>query len=497
MGLIQSVSEGMVEILQHLPLIVFCVMTLVTASMFVRNRWYKLYYLILFTPKCEAYRYCSENEFKLCSTSYGTMQTSFKQINHKGMNIMTQFNYTNNKFCFDIRDSGCLGDENMLLVYSENITEAYRWCEPTWSGSSYTSPTTCSLKSNYTVRCLTHGKNESICFDVPVSHSNCTRGGCTELKSTATRYENYVRDYFCFQNISFNMIAEFENLSALICDGGSRKQYEFRRLSMSSNGWNIFNKFNNKSKISATGFSYPVHSVWKNGKRTKRGDSSLFSSLSLASLISFSTGVDGAVEIWNKIYKLESLIQKLEFIVKNISNNQRTIWKNVMIDQSTISQILNDLKSQGLKLENSEKKFNYSHLCVYKYDSIEFFGIIHNHSMGSHHHNCDDLSLVDASIDSIINETKRAHEETLNSLRKAQLKEYFMQLHWEYPCVFLMIFIIIFSKILEPRINKHYHYFKDGELKCPYPHYLNKKGVCSCGKEYPSVKLVVCNIEKY
>ncbi|QHX39754.1 glycoprotein precursor [SetPatVet virus 1] len=494
MGLIQSISEGMVEFFQHLPLIVFCVMSLITALLFVRGRWHKLYYLILFTPKCEAYTYCSQNEFNLCSTAYGTMQTSFKQISYKGMNIMTQFNNTNKKFCFDIRDSGCFGDDNMILVHSINVTEAHKWCEPAWTGSSYTSPSTCSLKSNFTYKCIQlTNRNTSICFDIPITHANCTRKGCTRTQGEAVRLANHVRDYFCFQNAPFNTIDKFENLSALICDIGSASG----RRGISSNGWNYFMKWNNKSKVDQTGFSYPVHSTWKEGRRTKRSSESLFSSFSLASLISFSAGVDGATEIWAKIYRLESLVEKLEWITKNISSNQRTLWKNVVIDQSTISQILMDLKKQGLKLEGSERKFNYSHLCVFKHDSVEFLGIIHNHSLGNHHHNCDDLSLVDASIDSIINETKRAHEETLNSLRRAQLREYLMQMRWEYPCVGLMLIVVIVSKSLESRVSKHFHYFKDGELKCPYPHYLNKKGICSCGKEYPSVKLIVCNIEKY
>ncbi|AZI72575.1 glycoprotein precursor [Old schoolhouse virus 2] len=474
MGALQSISEAFVAVVQHLPLIVFIIALTWFCLMGIRGRWYKVVFLIFFTPKCQAYSFCSNNEFNLCTTINSTIETNYHVVNPQNTTILLKF--INDGFYFNVvTQSNCTSSSDFYLVKMQAVllnSTDLPGCLGGWISNTYFDSVRCkNMSDNTNLRLLP--------------------GGFT----ITTREKPVDVERFPLYNLTFkwkhddftkNLVENVGNLSKVACT--TQKLIESCRNKTSSSG-----------TIRQTCDTSPLPVLTKL-RRKRSSEFAVSSTTSVFSLISLDTGYADSSALWENIIRTQKYLNELEKIVANLTDNQMLLNNQVVLDQLTIKEMLDDLKQKGLRLDKAEKAFNNTHLCVMRNESNDlthYLRIKHMHDNGEYYHDCKNLILVNDSLSGLIDLTKQAHYEAIQSLRMSLIRDYLLTLRWEYPCSLILIILGVILILVQKRAFQHRHYKKGDEWMCPFPHYPNSKGLCSCGKNYEFVKLMDCSIEKY
>ncbi|UVT34682.1 glycoprotein precursor [big electron-dense squares virus 1] len=477
MGAFQSITENFVWVVKHIPLIVFVLVLVWFILMTVRNRWWKVAFLIFFTPRCQAFTHCSQNEFSLCTSVESTIESKYHILEVSNQTVITKF--VKLGYYFNLLTlSNCTGNDDFDLVESKTVrllANQTMGCKGGWIDNNYFDTFHCrNASSGKGLRY--HGPfktgNTSVGFWVSVPGKGGTEYMMLNNLTFRWRQHDYSKQVFDLS----------QNFSGLHC----LQQKQNCTIVTSSSGTN-----------STRCLTVPL-SVLHRQKRSETA--SLTSTTSFISLISLDTGYSDSTALWQSITRIQDVMLMLESIVANLSANQAILAGEINIDQKTIKNILGDLQEHGLKLTRAEKSFNNTHLCVMRnesHDLTHFIRINHTYSDGSHFHDCKSLILVNDSLSGLIHLTKLAHQEALEGMRLSLLRSYLLTLRWEYPCVVLLIVLGVIFVFLQGRAEMHRHYKKGEDWKCPFPHYPNNKGVCSCGKKFDQVMLCKCPIEKY
>ncbi|AZI72577.1 glycoprotein precursor [Dante Muikkunen virus 1] len=478
MGALQSISETFVAVVQHMPLIVFLVVFVWFLLMCLRGRWWKVAYLLVLTPKCQSYTFCSGNEFNLCTTVQSTIESKYHIIRVQNQSVITKLLI--DSYYFNILTlSNCSGNNDFELISRQivNLNKSETMgCNGGWRDNNYYDTYNCR-NSSTPVNLVYHG---------PFKSGNSTIGFWTSTKSVSKALETVQLTNLTFKwkhhDYSKHVFDLSQNLTKVECN----QQKHNCSIRQSSSGSNY-----TKCQV------LPMSVL----KRTKRESSvSLTTTTSVFSLVALDTGYSDSSALWESIIRTQTALEKLELIVANISKNQAIIAGEINIDQTTIKDILIDMKNHGLKLNKAEKFLNNSHLCIMRNeekDLTHYVRVNHTYTGGSHNHNCKNLILINDSLSGLIHMTHKAHLDAIQSLRMNLLRSYLLTFRWEYPTSIFLVFLGFFFLFFQKRAEMHRHYKKGEEWKCPYPHYPNKKGLCSCGKEFSQTKLIECPIEKH
>ncbi|AZI72593.1 glycoprotein precursor [Haartman Institute snake virus 2] len=476
MGALVSISETFVSIVKHLPLIVFVFVLIWFLFMCMRGRWWKVVFLLFFTPECQAYTFCSGNEFNLCSEVISTIESKYHVIDVENQTIITKL--LKDSYYFNIITlSNCTADKvHFKLIEQKSITVNVSdtpGCEGGW------------IENNFfdTYNCRNTTEKQGLRYHGPFGNppvgfwvnDNSRKTGTEQKTFNNLTFKWNQHDY---SRHIFNLI---QNLTKVVCTG--------RRH-------NCTNKTTSSDSVVTKCQITPLPVL----QRFKRESVSLSSTTSVFSLIALDTGYSDSSALWENLIRTQTALENLEKIVANLTSNQYVLADQININQNTFVGILTDLKNHGVKLERAEKAFNNSHLCVMrneKLDLTHYVRVNHTYNNGSHYHDCKDLILVNDSLSGLIQLTQMAHREALQGLRAELLRNYLLTIRWEYPSILVLLILGIIFIALQKRASMHRHYKKGDEWKCPYPHYPNSKGHCSCGKIYIDTRLVECPIEKY
>ncbi|UUM00586.1 glycoprotein precursor [Universidad Nacional virus 1] len=476
MGAFVSISETFVAIVKHIPLIVFILVLVWFLFMCLRGRWWKVLFLLFLTPKCQAYIFCSQNEFNLCSEVTSTIETKYHVIDVENQTIITKL--LKDSYYFNIMTlSNCTANEHFDVVDQKQVmvnASETPGCQGGWLDNNY--------YDSYNCRNITEQK-KGLRYHGPFGDPPVGFWALDNYEATSVEKKN-------LYNITFKW-----------------KKHDYSK--------HIFDLFQNFTKVHCTNYKYNcTNSTTSHGsivskcktaplpvlQRIKRSSVSLSSTTSVFSLIALDTGYSDSSALWENLLRTQTALENLEKIIGNLTNNQLMLAGQINIDQITIGNILTDLKTHGVKLERAEKSFNNSHLCIMrneKFDLTHYVRVNHTHDNGAFNHDCVKLILVNDSLSGLIHMTQKAHEEALRGLRTELLRNYLLTVRWEYPTTLFLLTLGVFFIILQKKAYMHRHYKKGDEWKCPYPHYPNKKGHCSCGKTFDQVKLIECPIEKY
>nr|AZI72579.1 glycoprotein precursor [Old schoolhouse virus 1] len=476
MGALQSVSEMFVAVVQHLPLIIFIIVLTWFCLMGMRGRWYKVVILIFLTPKCQAYSYCSDNEFSLCTSVNSTIETNYHVVNPQNATILLKF--VDDGYFFNVvTQSNCTSSRDFHLVKIQNIllnSTDLPGCLGGWIGNTFFDSVRCKNMSNNTNLHLLPGGFYYITKETP---NDVERFPLLNL-TFKWKHDDFTK----------NLVDRISNLSRISCTNK-------KIISSCRNISNSAGRLRQTCKVT------PL-AVLERRKREERKASefAVSSTTSIFSLISLDTGYADSSALWENIVRTQEYMVKLERIVANLTSNQILLNNQVVLDQLTIRDMLDDLKQKGLRLTKAEKAFNNTHLCVMRNESADlthYLRIKHTHNNGEYYHGCEKLILLNDSLSGLIELTKQAHNEAIQNLRMSLIKNYLLTLRWEYPSSLVLIILGMILTFNQKRAFQHRHYKKGDEWMCPFPHYPNSKGICSCGKSYELVKLMNCSIEKY
>nr|AZI72587.1 glycoprotein precursor [Veterinary Pathology Zurich virus 1]AZI72589.1 glycoprotein precursor [Veterinary Pathology Zurich virus 1] len=479
MGAFQSITATFVAVVQHLPLIIFLLVLTWFTLMCLRGRWWKVFLVLVMTRKCQAYTYCSDNEFGLCSTVQSTIETKYFVVNIANQTIITKLIDGEYYFNF-LTMSNCTSSVDFELVSQNSIivnADLVPGCKGGWKDNNYFDFFHCRNESQ-SISLKYHGPFNGIGFWVT-----------TPKKTNATELRHYTNLTFKWRHHEFNKhnLDITQNFTKLFCN---QKRNNCRTVETS---------YSSTTKCDVLPLSV-LDSQNYTKRRKRNAEVALTTTTSFISIVALDTGYSDSSELWKNLIRTQESLNILEKIVANLSSNQMILSDQVTIDQSTIENILSDLTEHGLRLNKAEKSFNNSHLCIVRnetHDVNHLLRVTHTYNLTTFYHDCKKLILVNDSLSGVIALTKTVHEEALQGLRNSLLRNYLLTLRWEYPFTLALLLLGAFFIFNQNRANKHMHYKKGEDWKCPYPHYPDRKGHCSCGKIYENVKLMECSIEKY